>query len=736
MILPLLLACHRHDDAPVDPGPPRDLVALVDPFIGTGGLGYNVGCAFPGAAWPMGLVKPSPDTADKGGSSPGFYHGGGYHADDELIQGFSHLHAHGIGVTAYGVVSLMPVDGMTADRTDEKGYRAWFSDEEAEAGYYGVTLTDSVTGAAIDVALTATEHTALHRYTFGDAASPTVLLDLEHVLEGGTALGGTVSVDPTTGTLTGTMDNEGGMGPAFRTWFEITFEIPPTSYGTWADGAPVAGSAAASGTDLGAWVSWDPASLPDHSVGVRVALSLVDASGAHGNLIAEHSGYDVDADVANAEAAWRSYLDPIQVWGGDDDEATIFATALYHTLLMPTTFSDVDGRYPGFDGAVHQSEGPRFHSDFSLWDTYRTAHPLYTFLWPDLQEELLWSLARMVEQGGNLPLWPLATYDASVMLGSPASIVVGESWQKGLLRDTDDATVLLDAALKTSLDPTFAPPYGARPDLSTYDALGYYPSDTVGRSVAWTQEVCTADAALLPMATDLGADAETLSRLADRQDYWKNLYDPAVGYFHARGSDGAFASDFEEDSWGDEYAEGNARQYLWLVIHDPEGLVETLGGEAEATARLDEFFGQSEKETEDFWPRAWYWHGNEPDLHAAWLYAYAGQPDQARQWVDWVAETFYSDGVDGLAGNDDAGTLSAWYVWASMGLYPLAGTDRYVLGAPRFDQIILPWQSGELTILRTGASVDRVTLDGAALSTPDLRHHQLGEGTTLRFEGE
>lgn len=738
-MLLLLLACGgRPSETTPERQDPRDLVDLVDPAIGTGGQGYSVGCAFPGPARPFGLVKPSPDTADESGISPGYYHGGGYHADDELVQGFSHLHAHGIGVTAYGVVALMPADGMDATKTAEEGYRLRMAEgsERASAGLYEVGLLDPAGEPLVEVALTATDRTALHRYTFAEGSTPTVILDLEHGLDGGEALGASLSMDPETGRFEGWMDSRGQMGPAFRTWFAGILDPAPTGWGSWGDGEPVEGQAAASGVDAGGYWTFDPAALEGGVVSVRLALSLVDAEGAAANLEAEHDGFDLEAGVAAARAAWEEAFAGVRVTGGEDEEAVIFATALYHALLMPTAIDDVDGRYRGFDDEIHVAEGHRYHTDFSLWDTYRTAHPLYTLLWPEAHTGMLRSLARMAEQGGALPLWPLATYDASVMLGSPASVVVGEAWQKALLRAEDggpdpDASVLLNAALDAAFDRVDLP-YGARPDVALYDAHGYYPADQVDRSVAWTQEVSIADGALAPMAAALGEE-EAAALLEARARYYRNVYDPEVGYFHARDSDGLFAEDFDDRSWGDEYTEGNARQYLWLATHDPEGLIETLGGEAAAVERLSAFFEASAREEQTFWPRENYWHGNEPDLHAPWLFAVAGRPDLTREWVDWVARTFYGTGPDGLAGNDDAGTLSAWFVFTAMGLYPMAGTDRYVLGQPRFSSVEFEVEGG--TFLITADEGEGVSLNGLPWAPPTLPHRAITAGGRLAFGG-
>lgn len=730
LVLMLLAGCGP-ELLPLPEGEPRDLAALVDPFIGTGGDGYGVGCAFPGAAAPHGLVKVSPDTAGASGAAPGFYHGGGYHYDDELVQGFSHLHGHGIGLTAYGLVSLMPTDGMSEAKVDESGYHLPFShdEESASPGRYDVTLREG--DLSIDVTLTATERTALHRYTWRGASEPVVLLDLEHVLTEGTALGGSLSIDAATGRVEGWMDNRGQMGPAFRVYFVVLPDQAPTGVGVWADGAPVDGATEGAGLDLGAYLRFDA-----ETVALRVALSLVDLDGARANLEAEHSGFDVETDAAATAAAWSELLSVVEVWGGDDTEATILATSLYHAALMPTVQSDVDGRYLGFDGAIQVADGWRWHTDLSLWDTYRTAHPLYTLLWPDRHLEILRSLGAMAEQGGALPLWPLASGDAGAMLGAPAAVVVGEAWAKGLLDDEPElARVLYDAAAASAFGTSTAT-YGGRPDPATWDELGYYPSDEFGASVAWSQELGIADAALAGLAAHLG-EADAAALLGERAGYWKNNWDPAVGFFHARLRDGSFDENFDESEWLDEYTEGNARQYLWLVPQDPEGLFEVLGGADVAVERLDQLLLEGSLVEDEIWPNEWYWHGNEVDLHAPWLFALAGRPDLTRQWVDHVARASYSAEADGLAGNDDGGTLSSWYVFASLGLFPLAGGDRYVLGAPRYDRIRIPFDGGRLDIGRLGeGDVGAVFLNGAAHEAPDLRHGDLPGGGELLFLGQ
>ncbi len=692
---------------------PVDLLAHVDPLISTGGIGFGVGSGYPGAATPFGLVKVSPDTATANGTALGFHHCGGYHADDTHVEGFSHLHLHGIGVPAHGVLTMMPVDGWDETMKDPDGYRAAMDKdtEDAEPGWYTVTLANP----EIQVDLSATPHTALHRYRFSDEVeTPTVLIDLAHTLDGGEVQGTEIEVDPT-GAVRGWAKTDGALGGSFEYWFEARFDPPPADWGTW---------------EQGAWLRFDA-----DEVYARVAVSLVDGVGAKTNLAEEHRVFDMDQSVDDAQDEWREWLKVFRVWGGTEADRTIFATALYHTLQMPTDVTDVDGRYRGFDDQIHTAQGFRYRTDFSLWDTYRTTHPLYTLAWPQTHLEMLHSLARMVRQGGALPRWPLAMSDSGSMIGEPATIVAAEAWQKGL-RGFDEVDIYR-SAVEVSLG-RWSPPYGGPPRPDLYQALGYYPSDAVGGSVAWTQERAIAHHALAAMAVDLGT-AKDARALSNQSTWWKNLWDEDAGYFHGRLADGSFEPPPQPGIWEPEFVEGTARQYLWLAPQDPEALFEVLGGEEATLARLDEMMieGEAEADLRDqgiF--GTWYWHGNEPGLHIPWLFALAGDRDSTRYWVDHLLSTAYGTGPDGLSGNDDGGTLSAWAVFASMGIYPLAGTDRYVLGQPRFDRIELQPAGGShvLTLVRSTDGPDGlISVGEEEWDRPDIHHAELMEAQSIEF---
>ncbi len=669
---------------------------------------------------PFGMVKVGPDTSLAWGGL-GAYHCSGYYYDDTFIEGFSHFRMHGTGIPDYGNILFMPTIGWDPTKRDEDGYRIEFShdDEWAEPGAYGVTLADG-----IEVTLAATRHAAQHQYRFPDDSDAVVLIDLEHNLFG-SSLGGEITVDAERGVVEGYMHNSGQFnGEGFPIWFTAVFDEGIASYGTWADDEGVEGRAEAAGVDLGAWIvptSRDPS--------IRVAISLTSLEGARANLAAELGPGPIDATAAQARDVWEDELDRVEIDGATESERAIFATALYHALQMPQEHGDADGLYTGFDGAVHTADGWAYHNDFSLWDTYRTAHPLYILLYPEKARDFAISLLTMAEQGGAFPAWPVANRDSEVMLGAPADIVLADTWVKGVTDwDMESAWPRLrDQAMGAGTIP-----YNARPDIAALERYGYYPSDLVGSSVAWTQENAWADHALAQLAQSVGAP-EDAAHFAWRSYTWRNQYDPAVGFFHARTSDGSFEANFNPLVWADEYTEGNAWQYLWMGWFQPDALADVLGGRDAALAKLTAFFEKAEIEGVLDFPQTYYWHGNEPDIHAAWLFALWGDRDATWRWVRWIAANHYAADPIGLAGNDDAGTLSAWYIFAAMGFYPIAGTTSYVVSAPLFEEVRFAVDGGTFTSRRIGAGehIVEVRLNGVPLQGATFTHDKLVAGGTL-----
>lgn len=730
LLPPLLPACLPVGGEPWDNGAVEFPVApdpadAVNPFIGTGGPGFRVGSSTPAATTPFGLVKLGPDSAlDWGGV--GALHCAGYYYDDTYIDGFSHVHMHGTGIADYGNILVMPVpagdvgDGSSLD-SSFRGPESWrepFSheNESSEAGYYDVTLDNGIRAE-----LTASPHAGFHRYTFPGDEAGMLIFDLEHVLDGGGA-GGEVTVDAATGTLHGWMLSAGGFTGGyggFHVYFYAEVDGGFTQSGTWNEGL-----------DVGAWL------VPnDGTVNVRVGISLVSEENAKANLHAEDID-DFDAQADAASELWRAPLSQFELLDATEDERAQFYTSLYHVLQMPTDQTDVDGSYVGFDQQVH-NDGSRFYSDLSLWDTYRSANPAYILFYPDRARDFAQSMVTMSRQGTALPRWAAASGEAGCMIGAPADVVLAETAIKGITGWDEEAGYA--AALESALGQktgTFNDP----PSPSELERYGYLPSDAFGSSVSWTQEVAWADNAisLWAQARD---DAGMAAHFAWRARFWKNQWDPEAGFFHARRSDGTFDPMPGETAWSDEYVEGNAWQYLWLAAQ-PAELAELMGGEEAARARLTTFFEEANLEGLVTGPAAYYWHGNEPDIHAPFLFAMWGDRDATVKWQRWVEDERYANAPDGLAGNDDAGTLAAWYVFSTLGFYPLAGTDLYIIGAPRFPaaRFRLPALGDDawFTVVREGEGehVVSVHLNGMLLDRPYLHHSELVAGGELRVQLE
>jgi predicted alpha-1,2-mannosidase len=709
-----------------------DLLSAVNPIIGTGGDGFNIGSGYPGPALPYAMIHPGPDTRTATGSYADFFHCSGYFYDDTQIDGFSLTRMEGTGAIDYGNFGIMPLDGMSAANTTETGYAVGYShdDEHAEPGYYSVTLASK-----IEVEITSTLRAALFRFTFPAGVDPVVLLDAHHTIGGNNNDGNSVQVDAASGALTAHTHDAGGMSSGFG-GFDLyakgVFDTPPSEVGTWDDSGLVTARASASGTAVGAYARFAKGTK---SVLLRVAVSFVDAAGASKNLGAEIPKFDFDAVRTAAHKAWSDALGAVSLYDANDTEATEVATALYHLELMPTLMSDVDGRARAVGGAIVQNSEARY-SDFSLWDTYRTLHP-----WLLLNENahagpFADSMLDMAKEGGALPRWALANGDTHTMIGSPGEIVVADTALAG-----QKLAMSGSAAYQLARVDAFGPSpgkVGGRDHIQDYMALGYVPSDDGSGSVSRTLEYASADAALATWAKRLGktGDAQTLAARAEAAV--KALYDPSVGYFRPKKKDGAWDTWSGPTAVADAYTEGDASQYLWMVPQDPAELATLLGGTAAAVKKLQTFFSDSEAETPILGHRSYYWPGNEPDIVAPWMFAAWGDPADTVEAVDWLFDSVYGTGPGGIPGNDDSGAMSAWLAFAATGLYPLPGTDRFVVAAPHFARIVLHRPSGDLTIEadpdpHTAPIPESVTLDGKALAGPYLSYEQLAGQHTLSF---
>ena len=433
---------------------------------------------------------------------------------------------------------------------------------------------------------------------------------------------------------------------------------------------------------------------------------------------------------ADAAKAWESALGRIAIEGRSERDFRIFYTALYHALLMPTLASDVDGSYLGFDGQPHVAQG-RYFTDFSLWDTYRTLHPFLDLVYPDLARDMLSSLIEMGRAYGVMPRWPIAAGDSGGMVGDSAAVVFADALVKGV--QPVDYAAAYDILKKSATQDL---PQG-RGGIKDYMARGYVTMETGASSAAETLEYASDDYALANMATALG-HADDAAMLSARAKDWKNLWDGTQGFLLGRHADGSFPPAIPL-GWQDYYAEGDSWQYTFMVPHDPEGLADAMGGRGPMLDKLEQFFTHSACTPPTIGlPQPYYWQGNEVDIFSPWIFASMDDTARTAKYTRWILASQYGDGPDGIPGNDDSGTMSAWYLFASSGLYPLPGSDTYLLGSPIFTKVTMHLTGADLVILANDTSprtryVNAVTWAGNKLGRPRITHGELTRGGSLAF---
>ena len=671
------------------PLPPEDPLIYVDPFIGTGGVFSATSNVSPGASAPFGKTLLGPDTKAERGLLP-FYHWAGYHYDDEYIYGFSHTHAHGMGVGDYGGVAFMPVSGWRESYRSEEGRQLQFShsDELATPGRYEVTFSS----VDLSVSCVASLRGGLSHITWGAGETPTLIFDLGHTLPGIEILDASASVSLGTGELSGYQRLSGSYSSRFggvQQFFYATLEPAPLSSGGWLDSESPSSPdlTAVDGSSAGLWLTFPEGT---REVTLRMALSTTDLEGARLNHQAELAGVGQETLLAQVEAQWRDLLGRVRVSSSDSAQRRTFYTALYHSALMPSRHDDVDGRYRGVDQEIHTADF-NYYSDLSLWDTFRTSHPLYTLIWPDVQRDTLRSLLRMYRDGGSLPRWPLAHGYTSGMVGTPAIQLLAESWQKGV--QDFDVELAYEAARRHATEQM---PDASRTRVEENDALGYLSDESTSGSVSHVLENAWSDHALSLWAEALGR-TEDATYFATRSRRWENLWNPDAGFFTARQRDGTFVWSGDEFSWERAYVEGNAWHYLWYIPYDIDAMIDVQHrGDREAwLQRYTDYWRTGVfVEEDDLFPDDWYWHGNEPVLHYAFLGALAGASDLSVEASRWIMRHRYNDTPQGIDGNEDGGTLSAWYIWSALGLYPIAGTSQYAVTSPSFECVELDLQGG------------------------------------------
>ena len=728
---------------------PKEYTDSVNVFIGTGGHGHT----FPGATLPHGMVQLSPDTRLFGWDACS-----GYYYDDTSIMGFTHTHLSGTGIGDYGDILFMPVVGEkpliagTAENPDE-GYRSRFSHEQESArpGYYQVLLQDD----SINVELTATLRAGLHRYTYPKASDARLIVDMEPTIHGHQHPVTQIRV-VNDSTIAG-MKYTVGWAKRHYVYFYAVFSSP-FDYKLYSGTEYQSDSTSVTVNTAKAVISFR--NLPaDGRVLAKVGISSVDEEGARLNVEAEIPNWDFEGVMKQANTTWNEALGKIDIETSDNDSRTVFYTSLYHAFIQPSLASDVDGRYRTMGHEIKQDASYTNYTVFSLWDTFRAAHPLYTIVTPEQNQAFIRSLLRKYDEGGILPKWELASNETGTMIGYHAVSVIADAMMK---KQCDfDVKKALEACIRSSVyDTTGVTPMMDRQILNGKlmpvsikykNELGYIPCDKVGGSVSQGLEFAYNDWLIAQMMKEHNRK-DLYDKYMELSRSYRNYFDPETKLMRGRLSDGSWITPFDPASVQrpSNYVEGNAWQWAWFVPQDVEGLMELVGGQKSFEAHLDTLFTTSSELTGD--PNAaadvtgmigQYAHGNEPSHHIPYLYNYAGAPHKTQALVDHILRTLYHNDPNGLSGNEDVGQMSAWYALSAMGFYSFCpGRPVYEIGRPIFDKVTIHLSNGkDFVIQAKNNSVENkyirsMKLNGEDLAEPRFSHFDLMKGGELIFEME
>lgn len=635
-----------------------DFTEFVNPFIGTGGHGHT----YPGATVPHGMVQLSPDTRLKGWDGCG-----GYHYDDDFIYGFSHTHLSGTGVPDYCDILLMPGSGEPSFNNRIYGSKFSHKRESASAGFYSVHLDDD----DIDVELTATERTGFHRYRFNSPDKNYVIIDLLHrdeVLESSLKIEDSVTVSG--------MRRSRGWADNQYVYFVAKFSKPVISSGLWKNDVLYRDSSFFEGKNLKGFFQFD--FKGQHELLVKVAISPVSIDGAKRNLDAEAPSWDFDEIKTAAKQKWNEELGKIDVKSQDTTKLRIFYTALYHTAIVPNINMDVNGAYRGRDNQIHYADGFTYYSVFSLWDTYRAAHPLYTIIDVPRTIDYIKTFLTEFQQGGRLPVWELAGCETDCMIGYHSIPVIWDAYSKGI--NDFDTTLALEAMKKSATWNHFGlPAYMEKHLLEVSDEA---------ESVSKTLEYAYDDWCIAMYARKMGIESDYQEYIA-RAQYYKNMLNPKSGFMQPR-DNGGWQPGFDPREVNNNFTEANSWQYSFYFPQDIGGYMKMRGGAPALEKKLDGLFSAPQKTTgreqSDITGLiGQYAHGNEPSHHIIHLYDHAGKASKAQYYLHKVMTEFYKDAPDGLIGNEDCGQMSAWYVLNAMGFYPVTPGDKcYFIGSPVF----------------------------------------------------
>ena len=730
-----------------------DRTRYVNPMIGTEGMGHT----FPGACAPFGIVQLSPETDTIPQNIDGRYQGkvyeycAGYQHTDNTIVGFSHTHLSGTGHSDLGDIMLMPQTGKlqlnpgTKDNPDA-GYRQRFSHdtEHAEAGYYEVTLADN----KVKCQFTATQRVGIHRYTFpNDAGQQRLILDLLHGIYNydGKVLWSTLRVENDT-LITGYRITDGWARSNY-TYFAIALSKPLASYGYrdmkrekyngfWGKFDRYHNFPDIAGRAVVAYLNFDNDHKP---LTVRVALSAVSTEGAKKNLQAETAGKSFEQIKAETQATWERELAAIDCEGTDDQKAMLY-TSLYHTMINPSIYMDVDRNYRGLDGNIHVADDFDNYTVFSIWDTFRAEHPLLGLLKTSRNTNMVRSMLKHQQQNivGMLPVWSLMGNEGWCMTGYHAVTVVADAIVKG-------ADIDLDEAFKAMTETANNKYY---PAIKDYCRLGYAPYDHDGTAASNTLEYSFDDWSIYAAALKAGR-ADIASQFEKRALFYRNTFDTAIGFASPRYSNGEFKKDLDPyQTYNEGFIEGNSWNFSFAAPQDVYGLIDCFGGEKTFLSKLDalfamdlpeKYYADNEDITADCLVGG-YVHGNEPSHHIPYLYAWTSTPWKTQQWLRTIMNKMYRNHIRGLGGNDDCGQMSAWYIFSAMGFYPVApGSDQYVMGAPYLPYMKVTLENGntiEIVALKVSDRnryVQQVKVDGKPYDKLYFTHDQLTKGCRIEY---
>ena len=678
----------------------QNLTQYVNQYVGTGGHGHT----FMGANVPFGLVQLGPTEPTRGWD----WCSGYYYDDDELI-GFGHMHLSGTGIGCLGDVAFLPVKDFKQTSTRFK-----HEAEKVHPGYYSVQLTDP----NVLVELTATERCGFHRYTFKDGAKAQLAFDLSQCI-GWDKLNDCLLTQESATRLTG-FRRSNGWAADRRIYFSIDFSQPVTVHRLDSMERVVV-------------------SVADNTkpLLVKVALSPVSIDKAKLNMQAEMAGWDFDATVKAADDAWNRELARIQIQTNDQTKKRVFYTAMYHLMTSCSKFNDVDREYRGADGKVHKADFTNY-TTLSLWDTYRAAHPLMTVAFPEMQRDFAQTFLNIYKQQGRLPVWHLMGSETDCMVGNPGAIVLADLTMKGFVEDKELALEALKATQMKDIR-----------SLGLLKEHGYIPwnLEPENETVAKALEYCAADDGVAKVAKLLGK-SDDYEYFFNRSRSYKKYYDPETRFMRAVGTDGKFRLPFNPffaEHRTNDYTEGNAWQYTFLVPHDVKGLIQLFGSDKAFMSKLDSLFFVEGWAGDNASPdmsgmTGQYAHGNEPSHHVIYMYNYAGRPDKAAPLLRKMLNEMYLDQPDGLSGNEDVGQMSAWYILSSVGLYqvdPVGG--RFVIGSPLFDKATVNVGAGKtFTVVAKNNSdrniyVQSARLNGKALKNSYIEFNDIRHGGTLEL---